>query len=158
MSIIHEALKKSDPSLSQETRAARPQVELHRRRSPGRWGAFVVILICFLAAGPFLAPKIFNNPDSGRGVSSTAHSQFAIESAPLPEASAARVLAPRSPRQGAFALSGVVYSEGGSYCLINGLVLAQGDRIGDAVVETIAQDSVTLDVKGQKVTLTVDKP
>lgn len=154
MSIIHEALKKSNPQQGPDTdkSAARPEVELHRRPSSGRWGPLFILFVCFLAAGPVLVPMLFKSPLASRQEPAPA-AQFAIEEAPLP-ASPVRTPAPKAFRSGKFVLSGIVYSAEDSYCLINGLVLRRGDRVGDAVVEAIAPGSVTLALNGKKLELT----
>ena len=57
----------------------------------------------------------------------------------------------------AFTLSGVVYSQKESYCLINGLVLRVGEQIGGATVQKITPDEVVLDVSGRTLTIPVAK-
>ena len=64
---------------------------------------------------------------------------------------------PARKEKDGFALSGVVYSAKESYCLINGLVLKVGERVGNATVESIAADQVILDINGKKLTIPVEK-
>ncbi len=160
MSIIHEALKKvNHPITNPDRKAVRPEVELHRRKASGGWGPLFLLLVCFLAAGPVLVPLLFKSSTASRGEGGPAHSQFAIEEAPLPVAPppAPRTMpALRTTRPGTYRLTGVVFSTAESYCLINGLVLKLGEKIGDAVVESISQEAVTLALNGQKLTLTVE--
>jgi hypothetical protein len=166
MSIIHEALKKTGSTAGEKTarerqgagsRPMRPEVQVHKRAaSKGRSPLFVVIA-CLLVAAPFLLPMLSPSPAPGVSARETSNvqGQFAIEEAPHPAQSA-----PSSPWRGfsrpaGFVLSGVVYSEKESYCLINGLVLRQGERVGTATVERILPDQVTLDVGGEKIILPV---
>jgi type II secretory pathway component PulC len=54
-----------------------------------------------------------------------------------------------------FRLTGVVYSQSESYCLLNGKVLKQGESVGGAIVEKITPNSVTLSRDGEIITVPV---
>ena len=96
MSIIHEALKKTNQGIaanetqkskgpgSSEKSSVRPTVEVHRNRKTGGWGPLVVLVLCLLVAGPILAPRYFLKPsDSALSSQTTSPTQqFAVEEAP----------------------------------------------------------------------------
>ena len=179
MSIIHDALKKSgqpvvgDTGKSPEKSSApgkaplSPNLERHRRASVS-WGPIFVAAVLLLIAGPVLVP-LFRSPGRGdarvlravsvgQGINAMRPqaAQFALEEAPLP----AKGVFPAPVRPTAnrpFVLSGIVFSSMNewrdSYCLINGTVLKQGDKVGGAVIERIAPNRVTLDRGGEKITL-----
>ena len=75
--------------------------------------------------------------------------QFAVE-----ETLVAPPLFQASTSKTDFILSGIVFSEKGSYCLVNGKVLRIGEAIDGATVVKIASDQVTLNANGQIITLT----
>lgn len=155
MSIIHEALKKTDPS-GEPAKPGAGQGPLHRRAHSGGWGLLFMIMICFLIAGPLLFPLLVKAPaGSSPQETSTASGQFAIEEAPRPAAMTAPSPWRGFARPAGFVLSGVLYSGEDSYCVINGLVLRRGERVGGATVETIGPDQVTLDSNGEKIILPV---
>ena len=150
MSIIHEALKKTNQSVITDKSAVKPQLEKHSRGASGAWGPLFIGVLCLLVAGPFVAPLFLNPSTSGN---SSVSGQFAIEEAPLPANPAGTRPLWGTFKQGKFVLSGIVYAGDSSFCLINGMVLRQGERVGNATVEAISSSSVVLDVQCEKITL-----
>jgi hypothetical protein len=155
MSIIHDALKKSGGDKAKNP-SVKPQVERHAR-SGTNWGPLFVIAVVFLVAGPLLAPIFFKSQE---GSHETAVSgQFAVETMALPAAgqSGFQPFKPNPARSNGFTLSGVIYAGEDSYCLINGIVLKKGARVGNATVSEIASDRVVLDQGGRHFTLSVSE-
>lgn len=76
--------------------------------------------------------------------------QFAIEEAPV----APPLFRAFPQRIIDFTLSGIVFSEKESYCLVNGKVLKVGETISGASVVKITPDQVTLDTNGRTLVLT----
>lgn len=184
MSIINDALKKagqpimSEPQHSRgkstESRSDRqtelkPALQMERRKSTPNWGPFFLVGVLLLVTGPIVAPIFFNNPSSkilSASTDSTAaplnlgsslKGQYAVEEMPLSQqiiqpARLGKIVNPLTQ----FKLSGVVYSEAGSYCLINGKVVSQGESVGGAMVETITANEVVLNYQGEKITLPVE--
>jgi hypothetical protein len=138
-------------------------VELHRRRSSGSWGPLLVLGVLVLGATPLLAPHFLNAPsahtpapgETRPAEATTAKKQFGIEQMPLAGPGSTARPVQGAPGRVPFELTGLVYSSGGSYCLINGKVVKQGESVGGATVERISQDEVTLDLNGEKITLPV---
>ena len=180
MSIINDALKKASqpvigtsekrkPDSKPASSAKEPtpiQTEIKsyaRSSSRTSWAPFLVLALLFLVAAPVLAPILYHpekdassSPASSLLQGSSASGQFAIEEAPRAEAvvqKAGLFGGSSILKQKPFVLSGVVYSEAGSYCLINGKVLKSGESIGGAVIEKITQTEVILNSNGEKIIL-----
>lgn len=147
MSIIHEALKKTGQSVNKEARIT----PIGHKKAAGGWRPFAVLAIFLAITIPFFAGRISNQDKVTLG-SSRPLAQFSVEEVPLlPAPFASR--APQNNSRVPFVLSGVVYSGAESYCLINGLVLRQGQRVGNATIVSISPDAVILDLNGEKITL-----
>ncbi len=149
MSIIHEALKKTERPETKE-RSARITPVAHKKASAG-WRPLLVIALLAIASAPFFAGRIL--PPSAVANSTKPLGQFAIEEipvAPMPIQHTTQHIVRGVP----YRLSGIVYAGKDSFCLINGIVLNRGDKVGGATVTDITQDTVTLDIAGQSVTLT----
>ncbi len=149
MSIIHEALKKTGQSPNKEPRI----IPVGHKKTVGTWRPFVILVIFLAIAVPFFVGRISNNNKTDTQPSH-ALGQFGIEETPiLPMPFASR--APQNNTRAPFILTGIVYSGSESYCLINGLVLKQGQKVGSATVESITLDTVTLNVGGEKIVIPV---
>lgn len=179
MSIIHDALKKSgqpviaDGKQTPQTAASgvkttrtplRPPVEGTPKRASASWGPLLIVALLLVIAGPVLAPMFSgsSNTAASRTVSvgdnASPARQFAIEEVPAPPRNFFQNLG-RANTPVPFVLSGVVYSAlnsgKDSYCLINGQVLRQGESAGDAVIERITPEEVTLNRNGERILLPV---
>ena len=151
MSIINEALKKAGQPILTEVK------ESSKKKKATNWGPFFVIAVLLAITTPLMAPLLRNPYRSGEAgrremavgpdLSSQAHvqKQFAIEEAALPR--------PMSGIASHFALSGLVYSSGGSMCLINGKVMQVGDTVGGAKLVRVTPQGAVLEYRGQEVTL-----
>ena len=161
MSIIHKALKKTNQPVIADSQKTNKPSEIpaalrstDRRKTSASWRPFLVLGILLLVVAPIFAGKFLK--ESGSPQTSHALAQFAIEEAPLPPPSPA-MNKPRRNAKAPFELSGVVYSEAHSYCLINGVVVSEGESVGGAIVQKITPEEVTLIFSGQKITLPVAK-
>lgn len=171
MSVIHEALKKSGQPIMTETprnaQESRPgfRPELLRKKPRSNWGPFVGLVVLVLVGAPVIAP-LLDTPSGSNPVreisagspfsaSSNMKRQFAIEEAPLPAMPALSKARPGG-RMPLFSLTGLVYSNTDSYCLINGQVVRVGDRVGDAVLSQVTPEGAVLDYRGEKIVLLAD--
>ena len=112
------------------------------------------MLVVLMGTGSFFAGQFFGaGPGATVPRAPGALGQFAVEEIPVAPPSPTFFPSARPAKREAFVLSGIVQTDSGSYCLINGMVLRQGQKIGGATVESIAQDTVTLDLNGQKIPL-----
>ncbi len=124
--------------------------------------------IVFLVTGPIVAPVFFDNPSSkiisspsevsvAANLGSSQKGQYAVEEIPLVRQITQPMLSPKSGHSATnFKLSGVVYSEAGSYCLINGKVIKQGEEINGAILKKVTPTEVILDYQGEQITLPVE--
>ena len=180
MSVINEALKKAGQSVMGEkgsgaqTPGSQFRPELLKAKGRINWGPFFVIAVLLLITTPILAPLFhgsFQNTAvySNQPVPSTAEkiagavnrrSQFAVEETPIaaPAAPSVAAVAP-APRSflpkltPEFSLDGLVYSTGGSYCLINGKVLEVGGTVNGARLVSVTPTEAVLDYQGKSLVL-----
>jgi type II secretory pathway component PulC len=164
MSIIAEALKKAGEEKKPLGTLISPVVSVKKR--PFNWGPVFVLLVLILITGPIVAP-VFSTPFQRRGALYSAaptpslpktqdesadsihrKSQFTVEESPAFQPA----LLPFSPAP-YLRLTGIAYSKGDSYCLINDKILKVGDTVQDARVVKIMAERVLLDYRGQTLNL-----
>jgi len=148
MSVIHEALKKiGEPVLKQ------PRIVAVRKKRPAS-DKRIFVLIGFILVGSslFLAGQRFGEGPAAT-VPSNALGQFAIEETPIAPPSPLFFRKAPAAKTPPFVLNGIAHADTDSYCLINGLVLRQGQKVGGATVEKISLETVTLDLNGEKILL-----
>ncbi len=147
----------------------KPELQIERRKNTPNWGPFFLVGVLLLVTGPIVAPIFFNNPSSKiistaadsavapMSLSTSPKGQYAVEEMPLTQqmAQPSRLGKSVNPLT-KFKLSGVVYSEAGSYCLINGKVTTQGESVGGATIEKITANEVILNYQGEMITLPVE--
>jgi hypothetical protein len=147
----------------------KPTLQVERRKSAPNWGPFFLVGVLLLITGPIVAPMFFNNPSSKiysaptdpastpMNLSAAPKGQYAVEEIPLsPQVMRTAQLGKSVNPLTKFKLSGVVYSEAGSYCLINGKVATQGESVGGAIIEKITASEVVLNYQGEMITLPVE--
>ena len=155
MSIIHDALKKTNQPIVTQTKKEPFRPELLKGKSRVNWGPLLVVAILTLITAPILAP-VFHDlsptpaAPASRGNSANMKAQFAIEEAPI-----APVLRPATASGGPaqFALTGLIYSPEGSYCLINGKVVKAGELVSGAKLVSVTANEAILDYRGERIIL-----
>ena len=176
MSIIHEALKKAGQQVIADngrSRTARPSspsnapvyppIERHGSQAFSGWAPLLVLVVLGSVAAPLVAPRFFHAPptieprtvSAGREVAPDLRAQFGVEETPVV---APWPILPRPAQtvpQVPYRLTGVVYSQAESYCLLNKKVLRQGEQVDGAIVESITPKQVILNVGGEKITVPV---
>lgn len=158
MSIINDALKKA---AGEKSGAGKPVntigIELKRKKQGLNWAPIFVVLALLLVTGPIVAPlfstpsKTVPPPDAasvtlGSSDAGVRRGQFGIEEMARP--------ATIQPMPG-FSLSGLVYSDKESYCLINGQVVKQGEFVSGAKLVSVTKDEAVLDYRGEKIVLPI---
>ena len=167
---------------SEEKETVRRNIELEFQRKKPRlnWGPIFILLVLVLITGPIVAP-IFSTPFknvkySGNTSNLTAthnipsrsidladaapapdlktnrKAQFTVEESPL-FGNAPPTIISKTP---GLSLSGVVYSDKDSYCIINNKVVKVGDTIQGAKLLEILQNSAKVDYQGKEITLTMN--
>ncbi len=179
MSIINDALKKAGQPMKEKTEVLksstfetgrpapikteiRPAAEVHRKKNSMNWGPFFIVIVMMLVTGPIIAP-LFRSPSQNLMTTklqslSGRLQQFGIEETPTkPNSSAPSFSIPRNGTFPDFALSGVVYSQSESYCLINGKVVKVGEKIdSQTTLEKVTPNFVTLNRQGEKIVIPVN--
>lgn len=171
MSIINDALKKAGDSKSSQGPAYTEQrfrqhleLEAHKKSKQINWGPLFVLMVLFLITGPLIAPvfsttfKRSGFTDASSPYSKGAY-QVPTETAALSTASETRKaqfgleeMTLASPRLN---LSGIVFSNEGSYSIINEKVLRVGEEINGAKLTLVEPNRVKLLYQGEEITLTV---
>ena len=142
MSMIHEALKKTGQTVVSEIKN-----KSNEKRPHAHWGPTLLIAILVFVALPFLSPWfVSRKTDVIQTPSPNMKNQFAVEEIPM---------IPPRPDSGIprFVLSGLVYSSGGSYCLINGKVLKVGETVSGATLVSVTPSEAVLDLDGKTIVL-----
>ena len=155
MSVIHDALKKIGEPVIKQSRniPVQPKKIADRRRK-----SFVFPVIVLVAAGSIFGVRLLGQGPATTPRPVSALGQFSIEETPVPAPAASHsplmLLQPvQNKNRAPFVLSGIVAAGPDSYCLVNGVVLKQGQNIGGATVESITSEKVTLDFQGKKIEL-----
>ncbi len=156
------------------------ELELRLKKSHFNWGPVFILLVLVLISGPIIAP-IFSMPVKGAATPVTAlnpaasqnipavsadladasvaevktnrKAQFAVEETPLFLGTPPTTILSRTPD---LTLSGIVYSDQGSYCIINNRIVKVGDSIQGAKLLNVSQNSVKLDYQGKEMALSVN--
>ncbi len=153
MSIIQDALRKAG-----RDKGLKIQVPTERRKSKVNWGPLFILLILFVITGPLVLPlfstpfkssigqdtrilQASNEPVNTPAQTSNRSAQFGMESLPV---AAINSMGPAN-----LSLSGIVYSPEGSYCILNGQILKQGESMQGIRLEKVSEDHVTLNVNGE---------
>ncbi len=170
MSIINDALKKAEGDKSGLDRKDPLYRAQYATKRPGiNWGPVFIVSVILLIAGPIIAP-LFSSPfkknrslslEQGSmplsalredrlpapmaGPAVTRKAQFGIEEAPRMALFGGRV-----PQM---AISGVVVSPQGSYCIINDTVVREGERIQGAQIVSVNANTVTVEYQGERLGL-----
>lgn len=147
MSVIHEALKKSNEG----EKVSAPFRGNDRRKTSASWRPILILGIVLLAVSPIFAGRFMK--EAGSPNASRALGQFALEETSLPATRPSPIPSPKSFGKARFELSGLVFAGEGSYCLVNGVVLKKGESVGGATVVEISPNFVKLDLGGQIIEL-----
>ena len=155
MSIIHDALKKTNQPIVTQTKKEPFRPELLKGKSRIHWGPLLVVAILILITAPILAPVFHEVSPTAPAPTQTKapnmKAQFAIEEAPIAPVLQRPAAASANPVQ--FALTGLIYSTGGSYCLINGRVVKVGESVGDAKLVDVTPNEAILEYRGERIVL-----
>ena len=175
MSIINEALRKANRE-KHESSSGKPlgggilQSESLKRKKQINWGPVFLFLVFGVITGPIVAPVFTSsfrhvNSISASAVRPVGHvvrtsepvvaeaepskenrkGQFGVE-----EFSAVRPLPLAIPNLN---LTGIVYSEPNSYCIINNKIVKKGEFIQGAQLVSVTGDEAVLDYQGQRISL-----
>ncbi len=158
MSIINDALKKTEENLQKNTQPPQNQ-------KPIRTGRRIVLLyILILVAGLFLGNFIFNllknkiqpTPPKPKKTAALAVPEAAKASLPAAQPGITAPLEQKTTADN-FILSGIFLSEEENYALVNNKIVRESDFVNGAKIEKITFNTVELDTGEEKITLTTNR-
>src|SRR3989338_3154994 len=172
MSIINDALKKAgnlkdlEPLHGQGELRQNIGFEVQKKQRQINWGPIFVLMVLFLITGPLIAPVFstsFKRPVFfGSSAPSKASYEVPIEAASVP---ASTSLQNRKTQFGLeeipmavppkLNLTGIVFSQEGSYCILNDKVMRTGEESGGAKLTKVSPGEVKLLYQGEEITLSV---
>jgi type II secretory pathway component PulC len=153
MSIINEALKKTEEQLQKNT--VKETVSATKPTAPKP----ILLYILILLAGLFLAQLIFNllsnNIKTNLKPKANPQPVTIQPAAPaaLPPLTSAPPETKKSP-EATFVLNGIFFSDNSSYALVNNQIVRENDYVDGAKVNSITTRAVELENDGQIITLT----
>jgi len=155
MSIINEALKKTESDLQKKT----GQVQAAK---PGTFNIkHGLIYILILVGGLFLGNFIFKLLKDKTQAEITMHKDALTPTITLPLETPKPLPTPPQETEETidsnFVLNGVFLSDSGAYALINNQIVREDDDINGAKVKLITHQTVELDNAGQTITLSTNQ-
>ncbi|MFA5060468.1 MAG: hypothetical protein WC676_07575 [Candidatus Omnitrophota bacterium] len=159
MSIINEALKKTQDQLAQKIPQASPSQQ-PSEKNPWIWGTAVLVGIGFLSCGLIFFILVSSKSRSAQTPTKETQAeepketnkQGAVTMFAQPQPPAATE-APSSSSE-ALVLNGIITMEDGHMALINNQIYKAGEYIGEKRVVNISVDKVEILDKGEIITLT----
>ncbi|MFA6129679.1 MAG: hypothetical protein WC731_01670 [Candidatus Omnitrophota bacterium] len=150
MSIINEALKKTEESIQRNS--------LKKTSGWDKKPKLKTYLLYFLICAVILLLGSYIFKITNRKVSSP-HVSEPPQTAPAQPPLAAPVLAPEEqPKpEKKFILNGIFFSDDNGYALVNNQIVKENDSVDGAKVEKITMDTVELNNEGLIVTLSTGK-
>ncbi len=157
MSIINEALKKTEQSIHKDLAKETPKVTA----KPYIIYALILILGLFLSNFIFalISRKIKatvtvkKNPDSANQSVKKIEAFIPPVSIVTPEPA----FKENKTSQANFVLNGIFFSENDSYALVNNKIVRENDTVNGAEVKTITVNTVKLDSNGKNITLATQR-
>jgi hypothetical protein len=154
MSIINEALKKTEEYLQKNSAQATP---LPPKPSGGKpFLLYALILLAGILLGNFIFTLLRHKiqvPTPKKNVEAVVQttnppSQPILSSQPVEE---------HKPVEASFILNGIFFSDNDGYALINNQIVRENDYVDGAKVGLITTNKVELDNAGQTITLTTTR-
>ncbi|MDD5130842.1 MAG: hypothetical protein PHS66_07360 [Candidatus Omnitrophica bacterium] len=156
MSIINEALKKTEEKLQKQSVKNTPSPDKPSKVNP--FLLYALILSAGLLAGNFIFNlinhKIRNSQPLPKETTPAASPAVKI---PPPILSPEQTPKEEKPTEVSFILNGIVYSDNDGYALINNQIVRENDYVDGAKVNLINTNTVELDNAGQVITLTTGR-
>ncbi len=130
-------------------------IELRAKNKRRYWIPALTLIAILLIVGPIVAPlfpaKFYNKLPASQNDTQNQKQQFGLEEV---LSSVPRIPAPMV-QTGKFALTGILSSPQGSYCIINNQVMRLGEEIQGAKLIDISKEKVLLEIKGDRVWLSI---
>ena len=156
MSIINEALKKTEEHLQKNTTKDNPLP--HKPAGPKPFLLYILILLAGLLLSNFIFTLLRHLP-LGNVSSSTqtpmknALPVIQITNSPSLPLLPSQPLEVKKPAKANFVLNGIFFSDNDGYALVNNQIVRENDYVDGAKVGLITANTVELDNAGQTITL-----
>jgi hypothetical protein len=157
MSIINEALKKTEEGIQKNTAKDNPPASI--KPTPKLFLLYILILLF----GLFLGHFIFNQLNHKM---KTAHSLEKAIFTPPPQQPATLAPSPieqipvvneNKPSEASFILNGIFFSDNSVYALVNNQIVRKNDSVDGAKVEEITANTVKLNNAGKLIILSTQR-
>jgi hypothetical protein len=157
MSIINEALKKTEERLQKNAAKGNPLSAKPSGSKP--FLLYIVILLVGLLLGNFIFTLLRHKTQgNARAPAAQAQAKQSLASnPPSPAILPSRPPEIKTPTEASFVLNGIFFSDNDGYALVNNQIVRENDYVDKAKVGLITANSVELDNAGQKITLTRHK-
>ena len=155
MSIINEALKKTEQHLQKN--AAKDNPLPHKPSRPKPFLLYILILLAGLLLGNFIFISLRHKIQAIQTPKKNA--DVVIQTTNPPPLPVLPSLPPeeQKPAETSFVLNGIFFSDNDGYALINNQIVRENDYVDGAKVGLITTNSVELDNTGQRITLTTSR-
>jgi len=155
MSIINEALKKTEEHLQKNAAKDKPSAIKTSLAKP--FLLYILILLAGLLLGNFIFTLLKRKTQTVRAPIKNTNAVIQttnLFSLPILPSHPAEE---HKPAKTSFILNGIFFSDNDSYALINNQIVRENDYVDEAKVSLITADSVQLDNAGQTITLTTPR-
>ena len=158
MSIINEALKKTEQDIQKNTAKENPPSSINPAPKP--FLLYILILLIGLFLGNFifdqLNHKIKTVCKPEKTIVTALPPQPVALVAPLPTEPTLPIKEKKPPEPN-FILNGIFFSDNGGYALVNNQIVRENDSVDGAKVEKITANTVQLDNAGKLITLSTHR-
>ena len=155
MSIINEALKKTEEHLQKKTAKDNPLSAKPSGSKP--FLLYIVILLVGLLLGNFIFTMLKHKTQGNASPPAAQAKQSLASNPPSPAILPSQPPEIKTLPEANFVLNGIFFSDNDGYALVNNQIVRENDYVDKAKVELITADSVELDNAGQRITLTRHK-
>ena len=159
MSIINEALKKTEESIQKNSVKENSGQNKKPKLKPYLFYFLIFIVGLFLSSLIFMVitrkiePPVISEPAKIRPISN----KEPETSQPLPDAAVANLTEEEIKPEKNFILNGIFYSGNNGYALVNNQIIKENDSVDGAQVEKITANSVELNNEGKIITLSTNR-
>ncbi len=155
MSIINEALKKTEEHLQKNTAKATP-LPL-KPSGPKSVLLYILILLIGFLLSNFIITLLRNKTQTIQTPKKNTDAATQIIIPPSPPILPSLPEEEHKPIEPSFVLNGIFFSDNDGYALVNNQIVRENDYVDGAKVGEITANSIELDNAGEKITLTTTR-
>ena len=156
MSIINEALKKTEASIQKNS--SKENIKPDRKQNFKSYFLYILIFII----GLFISNLIFSNINPKARIAKIPNPQLILEKTLtvneiLPTVAPVPLTKKQDKSENDFVLNGIFFSDDDGYALVNNQIIRESDLVDGAKVEKITANTVELNNAGQIITLSTNR-